>query len=82
MELYDQIRFDQIGTLLFQRYLRRHPKIEELSRLQSVSNQFRTDNDSDDEDRLTRLGTYGSNKEIQGDVGGSHRGTIGSNDGN
>ena len=41
---------------------------------------MRSDGDSDEEDRVTRMGTFGSNKEIQGDVGGSHRGTVNSND--
>jgi hypothetical protein len=60
--------------------LRRHSNIEELCRLQSVNNYMRSDGDSDEEDRITRMGTFGSNKEIQGDVGGSHRGTVNSND--
>lgn len=33
------------------------------------------ENEDSDEEKESRRGTYGSLKEIQGDVGGSHRGS-------
>ena len=62
-ELFDQIRLDQIGTLLFQRFLRRHPYMEEICRM--------SESEEDSDDERQSMGT----KEIQGDVGGSHPGS-------
>jgi hypothetical protein len=63
-ELFDQIRFDQASTLLFQRFLRRDPYIDYLCTMQGAQAIFDQGEDSDGKSSM---------KAVFGDIGGSFK---------